>query len=551
MKRNMGPIMAGVFLASLLFSQTAFSQDFEAVLEAMDRIEANLKQLVQKEAAIRKGEIAKLRKSVTKLETVTGDGQTGVTEGQWADIMSELAALKAEMAQLQNQSQPRPQLAEEEMMDIMSELAALKAELAQVQNELRPRPQLASIGDNSDVYHSPEIDHSAGETSVSSLDARSTLEEKGVTFELVYTGELSSNVSGGLAQRSEYLENGDVLLSIDADKLLGWTGASFSFYGLGNGGGSPSGNVGDMQAVSNIEGDNTWKLYEAWYQQELVGGKLSFLTGLYDLNSEFDVTENAGMFLNSSFGIGPDFSQSGENGPSIFPVTSLAFRTRVQISNAFYVQNAILDGVPGDPEQPSGTHVKFGKTDGVLIATEVGFVIGTSEDSDAPYAKIALGRWDYTAKYDDILDVDSQGDPVRRSGNSGLYLLGERLMYREQDPSQGLAIFARLGFADTKVNQIGSYFGGGLVYSGLFPGRDEDQIGLAVAAAFNGSKYRQAQRDAGYGVDAGEVTLELSYSSQILPQFSIHPDLQYVINPSGDPDIKNGLVFTTRFELGF
>jgi len=255
--------------------------------------------------------------------------------------------------------------------------------------------------------------------------------------------------------------------------------------------------------------------------------------------------------LNSSHGIGPDYSQSGQNGPSIFPATSLAIRARVQPIDAFYVQTAVFDGVPGDPDKPTGTHIKFGKGDGALVSSEVGFMTGADEESDAPYSKYALGTWVYTAKHDDISEVDAAGDPIRRSGNSGFYLLGEQTVYREQDASQGLALYARVGFANTKINQIGNYIGGGIVYSGLFPGRDEDQLGFAIAAAFNGGRFKQAQLAAGTPVESSEVTLELSYFAQILPQLAIHPDLQFVINPGTYPELKNALVLSTRFELGF
>ena len=72
------------------------------------------------------------------------------------------------------------------------------------------------------------------------------------------------------------------------------------------------------------------KLYEAWFEQTLFDDRLSFKAGLYDLNTEFDVVETAGLFINSSHGIGPDFSQSGVNGPSIFPTTSLGIRVKAQ-----------------------------------------------------------------------------------------------------------------------------------------------------------------------------------------------------------------------------
>jgi porin len=65
--------------------------------------------------------------------------------------------------------------------------------------------------------------------------------------------------------------------------------------------------------VSNIDASDAWKIYEAWLKQSLFQDRLPVLAGLYDLNSEFDVIESAGLFLNSSHGIGADYSQTGSH----------------------------------------------------------------------------------------------------------------------------------------------------------------------------------------------------------------------------------------------
>ena len=100
-------------------------------------------------------------------------------------------------------------------------------------------------------------------------------------------------------------------------------------YGLYNNGSTLENSdelVGDLQVISNIDASHAWRVFEFWY--EFGEGPWSVRTGLYDLNSEFDVNETGGLFLNSSHGMGPDFSQTGENGPSIFPgfVTGIARR---------------------------------------------------------------------------------------------------------------------------------------------------------------------------------------------------------------------------------
>ena len=57
---------------------------------------------------------------------------------------------------------------------------------------------------------------------------------------------------------------------------------------------------------------------------------VSLLGGIYDLNSEFDRLQAAGLFLNSSFGVTPEIAQSGETGPSIFPRTAAGLRLSVK-----------------------------------------------------------------------------------------------------------------------------------------------------------------------------------------------------------------------------
>lgn len=547
MKRitTLGILLIAVILGGVA---SASAQDFNALLEAVEKIESNLKQLVEQEAEARTQEMAKLR---LELMAVKGQASAGDQSPQLAELAQAVKLLSEQVKALQSQERSVASGQTDEIAGLIAEMELLRNELQSLKTHggSETGPKLAST--NNEAAMQIAFGEGAPEAETSFLDGRSRLEEKGVTFELVYTGELVSNTAGGLSQRSEYLENGDVMLSIDAEKLMNWKGASFSFYALGDRGGSASELVGDVQGVSNIESDDTWKLYEAWYQQNFAQDRLSLLFGLYDLNSEFDVTENAGLFLNSSFGIGPDYSQSGQNGPSIFPTTSMAIRARYQPSDAFYIQSAVFDGVPGDPDDPSGTQIQLGGNDGVLIATEVAYLTGTGEDSETPYSKFALGGWFYSAEFDDISEVDNLGEPIKRSGNKGLYIIGEQTVYREQDQSQGLALFARVGFANTSINQIGSYFGGGLVYSGLIPGRDEDQIGLAIAAAVNGNKFEQAMSDLGTPVESAEIVLELSYKLQVLPQLAIQPDLQYVINPSTDPNVKNALLLGTRFELSF
>lgn len=402
---------------------------------------------------------------------------------------------------------------------------------------------------------------------------RTSLLDKGVSLEAVYTGEMFSNLFGGLRRKAVYLDNVDLLLTIDTEQAFGWEGGRFFLYGLGNQGGNPSEHIGDIQIASNIEAPDTWKVFEAWFQQNLFGNRLSLLAGLYDVNSEFAVLKTTDLFLNSSFGIGHAFAQSGKNGPSIFPTTSFGLRMAVKPTNALYFRAAVLDGVAGDPDDLYGTQIIFGKNDGLLGVTEIGYLIGL--DRPAPptteaehsrkerrrigrgqaliyNGKLVLGGWFYTTRFDDLTDLDREGRPKQRAGTHGFYALGEYVVYRRQrNPTRNLSLFVQLGIADDQVNRSQAYTGGGLVHTGVLPQREEDQIGFAVAAAHNGSRFKKVQRRAGADVHQAEITLELSYRALLTSWFVVQPDVQYVIHPGIDPGASNAFAAGLRFEVSF
>ncbi len=207
---------------------------------------------------------------------------------------------------------------------------------------------------------------------------RAKLSDAGVDVEMVYKSDVFANVSGGIKDGSRYLDNLDVMLSLDGEKLLGSKGTTALVHFLNNNGGrSDNDLIGSAQGIDNIEVPRaTAKLYQAWIQQNFMDDRISILAGLYDLNSEFYVTDTSGLFLHSTYGIGTDMAQGGQNGPSIFPTTSVAARLMVKPTTNTYIQAAVLDGVPGDPNNPKGTHVQFNDGDGVLVATEAGFIPG-------------------------------------------------------------------------------------------------------------------------------------------------------------------------------
>ena len=91
--------------------------------------------------------------------------------------------------------------------------------------------------------------------------------------------------------------------------------------------------VGDLHGVNNIEAPDAWHLYEFWSEFSFGGrANTSLRMGLLDINADFDTPVTSGLFVGSPHGIGTEFSQTGGNGPSVWPVTGLGIRLAGRLS---------------------------------------------------------------------------------------------------------------------------------------------------------------------------------------------------------------------------
>lgn len=360
-----------------------------------------------------------------------------------------------------------------------------------------------------------------------------------LVFEAAYTGDVWRNVSGGLRQDDTYLDNIDVIATLDAERAFGWIGTTILVSGLHNNRPTLSDRiVGDIQTVSNIDTDGATRLYEAWVERAFEHGAMK--VGLMDLNSELDVNETAALFVNSSHGIGPDFSQVGENGPAIFPITGFGLLTRVDFNERAELRAAVFEGTVGDPTHPRRTTVDLDDDEGTLLVAELTFRPTESTRS-------ILGLWRHNGRTSDLGDPDLQ----HRDNSLGLYALAEGTLLRTGE--HALNGFIRIGFADADVHQIARYQGAGLVWSGpLLAGSErEEQLGLAVGVITNGSTFLRSQAAQGSRFERHETAIELTYRVQALPWLALQPDVQYIIDPGTDPALDDAWVVGLRFELSW
>lgn len=339
---------------------------------------------------------------------------------------------------------------------------------------------------------------------------RARLEERGIHFEAVYTGEFVRNATVGQVngrKDTAYHDNLDLTLTLDTGKADLWQGGTLFLYGLRTHGAQPSANtIGDLQVASNIEGGNHFLLQEAWYEQQFFDGGLSVLGGLHDLNSEFDVSENASLFLNSSFGIGAEISNVAT---SLFPRAGLGLRVRVQPTDAFSWAAAVYDGDPATR--------KLASAEGHMVITEAAY--------QAEQFTFKAGAWQHTA------NVTYNGQAFGQ--NQGYYAVSDIALYQSGDRSVGM--FVQYGQVPKGRNDLTPYKGAGLNLSGMIPGRADDQLGIAVANAKTKS--------------GAETVIELTYHAALTNWLSVQPSLQWINNPGGATGTPQARVGLLRFEV--
>lgn len=377
---------------------------------------------------------------------------------------------------------------------------------------------------------------------------RLKLYQNGLDIQFVYRADFIYNVVGGLKKGGDGLGNIDLKILIDGEKLYNQSGSKIFINFLNDHGSRPNEKkVLSVQGVDNIEAATaTTKLYEVWISQDFFDGKFSILTGLYNLNGEFYVTPSAGLFISPVYGMGSEIAVTGVNGASTLPTTSLAFRTKLQPTEKFYLQMAVFDAIPNDSGKPKITNIHLKKKDGALLITE----IGTNSD----FGNYSVGLWKYTKRFDDYVDVNASNAPVRKISH-GAYAMAEKVLYKHNEDTY-LTGFVRFGKANQSVSMINNSWSSGLVCHGFISGRNDSQIGFAVSQANLSKKYRQSQYDEGLKTRKQETSLEFTISDKLTPWLQVQPDIQYIFNPAapvelGGKYLKNAFIIGIKTVITF
>jgi porin len=396
-------------------------------------------------------------------------------------------------------------------------------------------------------------------TSAGAEDLRTQLKKWGVQFAFTYYGEAFGNPSGGVQQGVRYDARLAAIVDADLDKLFGWPGASFyaTFHDL-QGSSFSAKNVDSLTLVSNVEEPATARLYYLLIDQKL-GTDATLRAGQFTAAREFLVSENAAVFVNSTFGWMLLFAQDLPDGGPAYPEATPGIRLKVTPSDQFTFMAALFNGDPANPGP--GNAIKrdenglaFRVDAPPLLIAELAYAYNQSGRSlprefgpilDLP-GTAKLGAWLYTGKVPGggFNSGAEAGAPVGQRGqvehtcDYALYGVIDQSIWR-RDGEGSLNGFLRASMAPSDRNLIDFYFDAGLTLRGFAPSRPDDIAGIAIAyGRFSPAALarEEAEMPPG-GVPASshgyEATIELTYQIPLTQNWSVQPDLQYIIHPSG------------------
>ena len=131
----------------------------------------------------------------------------------------------------------------------------------------------------------------------------------------------------------------------------------------------------------------------------------------------------------------------------------------------------------------------------------------------------------------------------------GFYAAGQQMLWRSlTDPFTNFSVWGGLTFSPQQDISLLPLTGfAGTIWQGFVPGRDRDQ--LLVTYLVSGFSRDDADSVVALGRKrpTAEHVLEASYAIYINSNYTIQPDIQYVIRPKGAGDIRNSAVIGIQF----
>jgi porin len=373
------------------------------------------------------------------------------------------------------------------------------------------------------------------------LGTRDVLKGWGINPTVYYATDLQASVAGGLRRGEAYAGQLNVEIDANLEKLAGLSGLRFDVSGAWSSGTDLSLDIGNTFTVAQYFEGRQVRLANMYFEQSLFDGRLALKAGRFSTGSDFLTSPIDFSFVNEA--LNPILLAVQENVPGVTADPNVTWGGRVAVrptpalslsAGAFYSDPTL--------NQLTANGTEFGITSaaGYFVVGEVSYLVHAENNAPGLPGRYRLGGY-----YDSNQYVSLSNPGHQQTGNYGLYVMGEQMVFREGGPgsAQGLSLFGALIYTPTaSINPLPWFGSAGASYRGLLPARDRDTA--AFALYYGGfSRYLHGQ--------TYELVLEWTYLIALGRRLTVQPDVQYVINPGGVSSVGNAVVLGAQVAIEF
>jgi porin len=358
---------------------------------------------------------------------------------------------------------------------------------------------------------------------------RKRLNDHGISFNLIYTNDVLSNLSGGI--RRGIIDQGklETQLTVDLGKLAGWNDWTFytNSFLIYDSGRIRRDYVGGMNTIAAIEAAQSARLSELWLERKFLNGAASFRFGQLAADSEFFFSDLSAMFLQSDWPTIAAVNLPG-GGPA-YPLSTPGIRLKFDFGKDASLLMAAFNGDPagpcaGDPDTCNRNGLNFRLRDPALLIAEAQFRSNQGKDDVGLARTIKLGAWGHLGKFSDqrfddtgmlLASPSSSGVPLMHRGDYGIYGIIDQQLYRLPGGAadSGISIFNRSSISPSDRNLVDVEIDGGIVFAGIIPTRPDDRFGASVIYSRFANRVRAFDQDQ---INFGNLVTPPATTRQIL-----------------------------------
>jgi porin len=384
---------------------------------------------------------------------------------------------------------------------------------------------------------------------------RRSLNSHGVTFNVIYTNDVLSNISGGIKRGTIDQGKTEFQLNADLDKLANWKDLTFyaNAFQIYNTGRIRRDYAGGMNTIAAIEAAATTRLSELWMERSFLGGAATLRFGQLAADAEFFYSDLSQIFLQSDW---PTITASNlPSGGPAYPLSAIGARFKYEFPKDASFLFAIFDGdpagpCPGDPDTCNRYGTNFRLRDPAFMMSELQFRWNRGKDDTGLARTLKIGGWSHLGQFADqrydnngvlLASKASDGIPLMHRGDYGIYGVIDQQLYRLPggNGDSGISVFNRSSISPSNRNLVDLEIDSGIVFAGMIPKRPDDSFGASIIYSRFAGPVRAFDQDQialnGMTTPARdyEANLELTYVAQIIPGWTVQPDYTYIWHPSG------------------